>query len=143
MEPHSPEIVTTLKNQKVQFEGISADNPTRPIAFDYVPPAGDGQGYKGLELLLMSFSGCVSTAIVFLLRKGGKSITSYKMEVNGIRREQPLSLERIEAHVVITSPDIEDADMEAVLQKASAISPVWLSLNPNIAVEITHSIVRG
>ncbi len=143
MQQEQPEIIVTLRNQKVQFEGMSRDNPDHPIVFDYVPPVGDGQGYKGLELLLMSFSGCVSTAIVFLLRKSGKSIASYHMEVNGIRRDQPLSLERIEARINIGSGDVEEADMQAVIQKASTISPVWLSLNSNIEVDIKHNVVRG
>lgn len=134
------ELAVTLKNQKVLFEGVSRDNPTRPIAFDYVPPAGDGQGYKGLELLLMSFSGCVSTAIVFLLRKMGKSIDSYKMDVQGYRREQPLSLEKIVGNISITSKDITNEDMQGVIAKAREISPVWRSLNENIQAEITYDL---
>ncbi len=134
------ESTITLKNQKVLFEGVSRDNPTRPVDFDYVPPAGDGQGYKGLELLTTTWGGCVSTAIVFLLRKMGKSIDSYQMDVQGYRREQPLSLERIEAHVTIASKDIQDTDMQAAIAKAREISPVWRSLNENIGVEITYKI---
>ena len=57
-----------LVNQKVQFKAISRTNPDYPVVLDYVPPLGDGQGLAGLELLLMSFCGCVSTAVTALLR---------------------------------------------------------------------------
>ena len=74
MNSNQFEVTVNLTNQKVQFVGVSMSNPDRPIAFDYLPPLGDGQGYRGLELLLMSFTGCVSTAIVYLLRKMGRTI---------------------------------------------------------------------
>ena len=70
----SKEITLRLVNDKVQFLGVSEENLARPIQFDYAPPVGDGDGYKGIELLMLSFAGCVSTAIVFLLRKKSKNI---------------------------------------------------------------------
>jgi putative redox protein len=140
MDAHFQTTVT-LTNQKVHFEGVSRDNPQSPIAFDYIPPVGDGQGYKGLELLLMSFSGCVSTAVVFLLRKMGKNIASYKMHAEGYCREEPLSLQKISARIEICSKDIIDSDMQAVITKAAVISPVWRSLNENIEVELKYEIV--
>jgi len=48
------EVTVRLTNQKVQFTGVSNANPEQPITFDYKPPIGDGLGYNGLELLLMS-----------------------------------------------------------------------------------------
>lgn len=35
-------------NQKVHFEGVSADNPAITIPFDFTPPIGDGNGFAGL-----------------------------------------------------------------------------------------------
>jgi putative redox protein len=67
------QVTVTLTNNKLQFTGISPSNPDRLITFDYKPPIGDGDGYNGLELLLMSLAGCSSTAIVFLLRKMEKT----------------------------------------------------------------------
>ena len=107
-------LVVEIKrtNQKVHFEGISEANPNISIPFDYAPPLGDGNGFAGLELLLMSFTGCVSTAIVFLLGKSGKHILSYTARAEGIRREHPLSLCKICFHICIESADITDTDME-------------------------------
>ena len=87
-EPYE-EISVHLTNERVQFSGISKSNPNRPIAFDYTPPIGDGEGYNGLELLLMSFAGCSSTAIVYLLRKMGKHVAGFEVHAKGLRREQP------------------------------------------------------
>ena len=60
-------VEITRTNRKVHFEGVSDANPERRIPFDFAPPLGDGNGFAGLELLLMSFAGCVSTTVVFLL----------------------------------------------------------------------------
>jgi hypothetical protein len=38
------EATVHLMNQKVHFTGVSKSNPNRPIAFDYKPPIGDGEG---------------------------------------------------------------------------------------------------
>jgi len=68
MSEQREEVTVRLINQKVRFIGVSNTNPNQPITFDYKPSIGDGQGYNGLELLLMSLCGCSATAIVYLLR---------------------------------------------------------------------------
>ncbi len=47
------DISVKLINDKLQFKGISETNLDFPIPFDYLPPIGDGQGFRGLELLIM------------------------------------------------------------------------------------------
>ena len=100
------EVTVTLTNEKVQFTGISTSNTDRPIAFDFKPPIGDGQGYNGLELLLMSFVGCSGTTIAYLLRKMGKSISGLKVNAKGVRRDQPpIKFESISLEFILNSND--------------------------------------
>jgi len=136
-------VTLNLTNQKVHFTGVSRDNQDKPVNFDYVPPHGDGDGFKGLELLLMSFSGCVSTGIVFLLRRMGKNILAYKMNAIGIRNDQPLCLKKICFEIIIESNDITDEDIQAVLKQAGEISPVWLTLKNSVEVEAEYKIVAS
>ena len=112
-ETSSSRVTVNLTNNKVQFVGISPSNPGVPIVFDYKTPIGDGNGYNGLELLLMSFAGCSGTAIVFLLRKMGKDISGLKVNAKGIRRDQPpIKFEKIFLEFILSSKDIKDADIE-------------------------------
>jgi putative redox protein len=136
------EISLALANQKVGFTGISQANPSRPIDFDYSAPLGDGQGFAGLELLAMSFAGCVSTALVVLLRRTGKNFSDYKMKITGIQREQPLSLEKIIAEVNVSSDNLEETDIQEAIEISRTISPVWLALINNVEVEIKYNITR-
>lgn len=128
-------------NQKVHFEGVSIANPDIVIPFDFAPPLGDGHGFSGLELLLMSFTGCVSTTIVFLLERSGKHIASYTTAAEGIRSEQPLALKEICFKMKIESKDITETDMENVIKQAEAISPVWQAVKNNITVKMDFELL--
>lgn len=129
-----------LANQKVQFTTVSRTNPDLPVTMDYIPPLGDGQGFAGLELLLMSFCGCVSTAVVGLLRRSGKHIIAYEGTATGIRQENPLSLKKIEFEIKIQSDNMTAEDMDKILGIASNISPVWLAIKNNVEVETQYSL---
>ena len=127
-------------DRKVHFEIVSADHPSLMIPFDYAPPLGTGDGLTGLEALVMTFCGCVSTAIVGLMMRLGKRIDSYSVRAEGVRTEQPLTLSKILFHVMIESDDITPEDMDKVLKQAELISPVWLAIQNNVAVETSYRL---
>ena len=135
------EIKLELTNQKVKFVGISDANQDAPITIDYLPPVGDGEGFLGLELLVMSFAGCVSTAIVAILRKMGKSIAGYKMNITGNKNESPLYLKSIYFGINVESTDITYEDLQMVLKKAEEISPVWIAIKNNVEVAWECNVV--
>ncbi len=41
------EASVTLVNDKIKFSGTAGENP--PVAIDYTPPIGDGEGYTSLS----------------------------------------------------------------------------------------------
>lgn len=127
-------------DRKVHFEAVSADHPSLTIPFDYTPPLGTGDGLSGLEALVMTFCGCVSTAIVGLMMRLGKRIDSYSVRAEGVRTEQPLTLSKILFHVMIESDDITPEDMDKVLKQAELISPVWLAIQNNVVVETSYRL---
>lgn len=139
------EVTVHLTNQKVQFAGMSKANPHRPIAFDYKPPIGDGQGYNGLELLLMSLSGCSATAIAFLLRKMGKNISGLEVNAKGVRRDQPpIKFEKIFLEFIVNSRDTKDADILKAIELAEgSVCPVWQMVKGNVEVQAGYKIVAS
>ncbi|PKL12582.1 MAG: osmotically inducible protein OsmC [Spirochaetae bacterium HGW-Spirochaetae-8] len=136
-------LVVEIKktDEKVHFEGVSNKNPGMVIPFDYAPPLGNGQGFAGLEILLMAFAGCVSTTIVFILGRSGKHISAYTASAEGIRNEHPLSLKEIKFHIRIKSEDIKDTDMENSIKQAEALSPVWQAVKNNMTFETTFELL--
>jgi putative redox protein len=136
------EVTVHLTNHKVQFTGVSKSNPERPIAFDYKAPLGDGQGYNGLELLLMSFAGCSGTTIVYLLRKMGKIVSGIKVNAKGLRRDQPpIKFERVFLEFILNSKDTTDADIQKAIQLAEeSVCPVWQMVKNNVSVTTEYKI---
>src|SRR5512146_2061277 len=113
---------------------MSKANPDRPIAFDYKAPIGDGQGYNGLELLLMSLSGCSGTSVVYLLRKMGKDISAFTVNAKGVRRTQPpIKFERISLEFIVHSKDAAEADVhKAIRLSEESVCPVWQMVKNNV-----------
>ncbi len=142
MSEQIEEVTVNLTNHKVQFSGVSKSNPDQPITFDYKPPIGDGRGYNGLELLLMSLSGCSATAVVYLLRKMGKTVSGLEVNAKGIRREQPpIKFEKIFLKFILNSKDAREADIQKAIQLAEqSVCPVWQMIKNNVDVIAEYKI---
>lgn len=137
------QIVVRLVNQQVQFVGKSNSNPNHPITFDYKPPLGSGQGYNGLELLLMSFAGCSATAVVYVLRKMGKTVSGLEVKAKGLRKDQPpIKFEKIFMEFTLNSPDSNDTDVQKAIQLAEqSVCPVWQMIKNNVEIVTQHKII--
>lgn len=131
----------TLVNGKVRFAGTARNNPA--VMMDYFPPLGDGEGYTGLEMLLISLSGCSGTAVKALLQKMNKIVSGLTVEASGLRRETaPWAFERIDLQFILTSPDATEADLVKVVSLAEAsVCPVWSMLNGNVEIVCHHKVI--
>ena len=132
----------TLVNDKVRFSGTARNNPA--VTMDYFPPAGDGEGYTGLEMLLLSLSGCSSTAIKVLLQKMHRKVEGLQVEASGIRQETaPFAFSSIRLEFTVSSPDAGDGDVAKAISLAeSSMCPVWAMVKGNVGIETTYNLVR-
>jgi len=135
------EVSVDLTNQKVQFTGVARTNPA--IIIDCLPPLGDGQGYTPLELLLISLASCSGTTVLTLLRKMKRNISGLKVNVKGIRREQPpTSFQTITLEFVISAEDVQSSEVEnAIKLTEETYCPVWTMLKNNVEVITEFRIV--
>jgi putative redox protein len=136
MAEEQVEVAVQLTNQKVRFKGTTRALPE--VTFDYAPPVGDGQGYTGLEMLLMSLAACSGTSVVFLLRKMGKDVSSFGVQARGIRREtHPTSFKNIVLQFTLNSKDAQEADLQkAIRMSEESYCPVWAMIKGNVEVSI-------
>lgn len=122
-----------LIGDKMKFKGVAGGNPE--IITDYIPPLGDGEGYMPLELFLVSLSSCIGGAMVVLIRKTRKSIESFSVSAEGVRREtHPTCFEKITLKIRVKSPDATKQDIEKVLQTAEPICPMLAMIKGNVEV---------
>lgn len=123
-----------LVNDKLQFKGHVEGN--NPIFLDYIPPLGDGNGYTSMELLLLSFSSCLGTALLTFLRKMQKTIDGFRMEMEGVRNtDHPTGFKSITVKIFLTSPDIYEAEVNKIIKLAEdTYCPVWAMVRGNVEV---------
>ncbi|MEE9910638.1 MAG: OsmC family protein [Deltaproteobacteria bacterium] len=140
--PEQIETAVTLINDKIQFSGIVRDNPA--VTFDYHPPIGDGQGFTGLEVLLLSLAGCSASTVVYLLRTMKKNIAGFQVQAKGVRREtHPTSLKTITLKFILQSSDVKDGDMQKAIRLAEeTYCPVWAMLKGNVDVVTQYKIEK-
>ncbi len=138
------EINLHTVNNKVKFVSNAENKPE--IIIDYIPPIGDGEGYTSLELLLISFSSCISTALLTILRsRMHKNVASLKTNAKGIvREEHPRALSHIQLEMIFESPDVEEADVEKALTVSEEkLCPVWAMLKGNVEISVSYVIEKG
>lgn len=130
-----------LINDRLHFNGKVSGNSE--ISIDYIPPLGDNLGYTSLELLLLSLSSCLGSAVLLFLRRMKKEISGFEINSKGIRREEhPLGFKKIIMNVNIKSINVTSDDFEKVLKMAEEkYCPVWAMLKGNVEIEVCHNIV--
>jgi len=130
-----------LADHKVRFTGTARSLPA--VSADYFPPLGEGQGYTGLELLLLSLAACSATSIVSMLRRMKRTVADFQVNASGTRREQhPTAFSRIVLDFILASPDAAAADLQKAIQlSAETYCPVWAMLKGNVEIVTEFKIV--
>ena len=130
-----------LINNRLNFAGNVEGNS--PISIDYIPPLGDNLGYTSLELLLLSFTSCLGSAVLTFLRKMQKSISECEISAKGIRNEEhPTGFKSIEVIIQIHSSDVNEDDLKKVVGLAEdKYCPVWAMIKGNAEIKCNFTIV--
>ncbi|HEX2395088.1 MAG TPA: OsmC family protein [Bacteroidales bacterium] len=138
----SKELTASVRliNEKLNFSGIVVGN--EPVSIDYIPPLGDNAGYTSLELLLLSLSSCVGSAVLIFLRKMRKTISSFEINTKGFRKEEhPTGFKTILLEIIIKSQDVSESDLEKVLKLSEeTYCPVWSMMKGNVEIKINYKI---
>ena len=136
------ETTLTLVNNKLHFMGKV--EPNDPVSIDYSAPLGDNLGYTSLELFLLSFSSCIGSLVLTLVRRMGRTINGFDIKASGIRREQhPTCFSSITLEIILQSPDVTEAEFEkAVILSDDKLCPVRAMMRVDIPVNIIRTIIR-
>lgn len=129
-----------LLNEKLHFEGKVDGN--QPVSIDYIPPFGDNLGYTSLELLLLSLSSCVGSAVLLFLRRMKKNISGLEIHSTGLRNEDhPTGFKSISLLLELKSSDTTSDDLDKVIKMAEdKYCPVWSMMKGNVEIDIKNTI---
>lgn len=142
MTDKSKELNSSIRliNDKLKFTGTVGDNP--PVSIDYIAPLGDDSGYTSLELMLLSLTSCMGSAILTILRRMAKTIEGCEIQAKGIRKEEhPTGFKIIYIEIILISTDVTENDMAKVLKLSEEkLCPVWSMLKGNVEIEVNYKI---
>lgn len=131
-----------LVNNKLHFIGSVGNND--PVSIDYISPLGDDLGYTSLELLLLSLSSCLGSAVLTFLRRMNRTISGLEIQSSGERKEEhPTGFKNIQLEIMLKSPDVTELEVKKVIGLAEdKYCPVWSMIKGNTIVVTKFEIVR-
>jgi putative redox protein len=144
MKDKSKELKTLVKlvNRKLHFSGETEGQT--PVSIDYIPPLGDNLGYTSLELLLLSLSSCLGSALLTFLRKMNKTIEHFEIASTGLRKgTHPTSFSTVRMEVRLISPDVTLTELKKLTRAAEDMyCPIWDMIRGNVKVDV-HYIIEN
>ena len=143
MDNECLEITLSSLDDNVRFAGQARANPE--VTIDYFPPFGMANGYTSLELLLISFSSCVSSTLAIILSNQMKrNVKSLNAKAKGyVRDEHPKVISNIELELFIESSDADGEDVgKALAAMENKLCPVWAMLKDTVKIAIMFKISR-
>jgi putative redox protein len=122
---------------KLHFWGKGEYGQT--VSVDYSPPLGDGNGYGGLDLLLMSLAACGAQTAMSLFIKMKQDITKFTVSATGKRStEHPTVLTEIQVAFAIEGNGLSTELIEkAIRLSEEKYCPVWAMLKPSTKISYT------
>jgi len=96
-----------------------------------------------IELLLIAVGGCMASDVVDILRKKRESVSDYRIEVTGERRDDfPRSFKSIRLHHVLTGESLSDNSVKQAIELSdSKYCSVAATLRPTADITVTYEIL--
>ncbi|HOI88252.1 MAG TPA: OsmC family protein [Lentimicrobium sp.] len=142
MSDKTKELNSSIKlvNNRLHFTGSAGSND--PVSIDYTAPLGDDLGYTSLELLLLSLSSCLGSAMLTFIRRMNRTITEFEITAKGVRKtEHPTGFASIHLEISLTSPDAIPEEVQNVIDLAEEkYCPVWSMIKGSTNVETSIKI---
>ena len=98
-----------------------------------------------MELLLLALGSCTGVDVVSILRKKRQSVTDYRVEVRGQRREKhPRSYKRMEVHHIVTGRNVSERSVaQAIELSEEKYCSVAATLRPAAEIVSSFEIIEG
>jgi putative redox protein len=123
-------------HQRLTFTGTADTGFEVPMG---APPAvgGDSDGFKPIELMLVSLAGCTAMDVISILQKKRQDVHAFDVKVVADRAEEhPRVFKHITLEFILTGKDIDQASVErAVELSAEKYCAAQAMLSPVVPIE--------
>ena len=98
-----------------------------------------------MELLLLALGSCTGVDVVSILRKKRQTVTDYRVEVRGERRDSyPRSYKRMEVHHIVTGRNISEQSVaQAIELSEQKYCSVAGTLRPTVEIVSSFEIIES
>jgi putative redox protein len=106
---------------------------------------GNDDGFRPLELMLMSLAGCTAMDVISILTKKRQDVTAFEVKVHAEQTsEHPHVFTSATIEYIVTGHDIkEEAVKRAVELTATKYCPAQAMMNKVMPIELSHTIHEG
>jgi putative redox protein len=132
----------SIMNANVQWHQRLTFTGTADTGFEVAmgaPPAvgGDSDGFKPIELMLVSLAGCTAMDVISILQKKRQDVHAFDVKVVADRAEEhPRVFKHITLEFILTGKDIDQASVErAVELSAEKYCAAQAMLSPVVPIE--------
>lgn len=97
-----------------------------------------------MELLLLALGSCTAVDVASILKKKRQSVTNYRIEVRGTRREEhPRRYEKMEVHHMVTGRNISERSVaQAIELSETKYCSVAATFRPTVEIVSTFEIIK-
>jgi putative redox protein len=97
-----------------------------------------------MELLLVALGSCTGVDVVSILRKKRQSVSAYRVEVRGERRDDhPRSYKRMEVHHIVSGRNISEQSVAQAIQLSEEkYCSVAATLRPTVEIISSFEIIE-
>lgn len=97
-----------------------------------------------VELLLVALGSCTATDVASILAKKRQDVTSYVVEISGVRRdEHPRSFTSMKVHHIVTGRSISSkAVAQAIELSETKYCSVAATLRPTVEIQSSFEIIE-
>jgi len=140
MSTENPKAVVRLAGSDL-FVGFSPSGHAVPIDTDRTRNSAPSP----MELILLALGSCTGVDVVSILRKKRQSVTDYRVEVRGERREDyPRSYKRMEVHHIVTGRNISEQSVAQAIQLSEQkYCSVAATLRPTTEIVSSFEIIQA
>ncbi len=126
---------------KMAFDGEATGGFHLPLDTS-IEQGGENNGFRPMELMLVSLAGCTSMDVISILQKKRQNVTGFEVSVNGDRAaEHPHVYTHIVVNYKVVGENIDPAAVERAIELSETkYCSAFNTLNKTAVIEHTISI---
>lgn len=136
----NPYVAVVIEADSDLFIGVTPSN--HAVAIDTDPERRSAP--SPMELLLLALGSCTAVDVASILKKKRQSVTNYRIEVRGTRREEhPRRYEKMEVHHMVTGRNISEHSVaQAIELSETKYCSVAATFRPTVEIVSTFEIIK-